>query len=104
MRLKLLANSFLVVGERERGNVCVNSKCTSFVGVYNVELPKMLDVCETLVLALSLSVHEVEFREIFFLLVYRLFVRALVRLFHRDIFPPRFNVTSDIVFLIFKLN
>ena len=66
MRLKLPANSFLVVGERERGNVCVDSKCTSFADVCNVELPKMLDACETLVLALSLSVHESNFERSFF--------------------------------------
>ena len=66
MRLKLPANSFLVVGERERGNVCVNSKCTSFTGVCSVELLKMLDACETLVLALPLSLHESNFERSFF--------------------------------------
>ena len=105
MRLKLLANSFLVVGERERGNVCVNSKCTSFAGACKVEVPKMFDACETLMLALSLSVHESNFERSFFSSsVCHLYVRALIRLFRRDIFSPRFNVASDIVFLIFKLN
>ena len=66
MRLKLPANSFLVVGERERGNVCVDSKCTSFADVCSVELPKMLDASETLVLALSLSVNESNFERSFF--------------------------------------
>ena len=66
MRLKLPANSFLVVGERERGNICVDSKYTSFADVCNVELPKMLDACETLVLALSLSVNESYFERSFF--------------------------------------
>ena len=52
MRLKLPANSFLVVGEREKGNVCVNSKCTSFASVCDMKLSKMLDDYETLVLAI----------------------------------------------------
>jgi len=91
MRLKLPANSFHVVRERERGNVCVNSKCTSFASVCDMKLSKMLDDYETLVLALSP-------RRVC------LFVLTLVHLFCHDIFPPRFNLANDIVFLIFKLN
>ena len=94
-------NSFLGVGEREKGNIWVNSRFTSFAVVCDVEFSKILDVCEMLGLALSLSVVELNFERFFFP---RLFVLALICLFCRDIFPSYFNVADYIVFLIFKLN
>ena len=94
MRLKLPTNSFLIVRERKRGNVCINSKCISFADVCDVELSKMLDDCETLVLALSLPVGESNFG-----LSATCFVLTLICLFCRYIFPPCFNVANNIVFL-----
>ena len=61
MHLKLPANLFLVIEERERENICVNLKCISFAGMCDVELSKMLDDCETLVSVLSLPVGESNF-------------------------------------------
>ena len=65
MHLKLLMNSFLVVGMRERGNVCANSEFTFFADTCVREFSKF-DVCETLVLALSLSVDGTNFGRSFF--------------------------------------
>jgi len=87
MCLKLPANSFLVVGERARGNVYVHSKCTSFAGECDVEFSKMLD-CESASVSSTSISRRVEFWKIFFLLVCHLFVLTLIRLFCRDIFPP----------------
>jgi len=56
MRLKFPKNSFLVVGEREKGN----SEFTSFVVVSVVEFLK-IHVCVTLVLDLTLSANELNF-------------------------------------------
>ena len=56
----------------------------------------MLDDCETLVLALSLPVGELNFGSSVTCFV-------LIRLFCRYIFPLCFNVANNIVFLIFKL-
>jgi len=66
MHLKLPVNSFLGIGECKRGNVWINSEFTSFTDTCVVEFSKILDVCETLKLALSLSFVESNFGRSFF--------------------------------------
>jgi len=85
-------------------DVYVNSKCTSFAGMCDVELPKMLDVSETLVLALSLLIDES-----YYILEDIFSPRLLLVCPNSDssflsIFFLHFNIANDIVFLIFKLN
>jgi len=65
MYLKLPVNSFLV-GVHERENVCI-SDFIFFADTCVIESSKF-DVCETLMLALFLSVNEENFWKIFFFL------------------------------------
>jgi len=98
MRLKLPANSFLVVGERERGNGCVNSKYT-FAGVCDEALKNARWLWDASVSFISMASWILE----------DLFSSRLSLICpHSDssFLSIHFssNVANDIVFLIFKLN
>jgi len=65
MHLKLPVNSFLIVGERERGNVCANSEFTSFIGTCRYRVLKIWRL-RNASLALSLSIDGTNFERSFF--------------------------------------